>query len=861
MKKTFLFILSICLSIDANAGITIPAPAAWIDFSNNTSSMISFSQTNDQGQGYYTENTVYEGVNCRKIPTDRYLYLQINRSAVPSTARNLIVAITYFDEGNNHMPFQYNSVGNGDGAAFKSSDIKKNNNREWTTAYVVLTDAELAAKMFGSDDIRIGGLNYIRKISVSIGVPDPLAEPVPPQKNLPGNQFKGRSFAGYQMWHHAGLNDSDWSHWSYGHKPGQGYNLHNGVNICSYPDLSEYEDDLLYQTNLGPLGNGRSAGLYHAKDAAVIQKQMEWLKDADLDGVVIQRFVGGIGGAITSSEKSYLTYAKKSCEKTGRLFFLGYDLNGADDDIVERLQRDWVYEIEQNSKLTSSTNYATVNGKPVVEIWGIGHNMATAEQCARLINFLKSRGCYVIGGTPRDWRTSPGDGFTGVFKLLNCISPWTVGVYGDINGANHYKEQYMIEDLQYCTTNRMDYLPVVFAGSGNWLNDNMEFSQTRRNGGEFFWRQIQNAKSLGLSSVFYAMLDEFEENTNLIKGAVDYFDLPINQFFETFSRDGIWVSSDYYLRLAAHAAKALREEIPLTAEITIPYSEGPVYYRNSFESRLSTINKNGSTKDPGQVADYQIVLPIDPCFYKDKELEKNNVNGAACSIEETSINRNGNYAIHFTGNPVAGQFPDYSYQIAEVKIDVKEKMELSFWKYTGNEAGIYTSVDLLFKSGKRLSNLNRYMDNHNIPMNPQNGHGSTGAGWEKFSCTIGEGELLNDVITGIIISYKQSQSTGMFNAYFDDIIIADGIEDPASGIQDYSYPDPGISTRIYSRNNAIYINTESSIVSISIFNVSGQKIYDNILRAGFVSLTVSKGVYIAVINENRHIVKKKIMVR
>lgn len=857
MRKIICLIFMLLCTISyskAGLNLNIPEPAAWIDFSEGTASFITISKTSNPGDHYYTEETTFMGVQCRRIPADKNMYFQINRSAVPSTARELLISITYYDDTDADVGFQYNSVTQ----EFASANFKKTGSQTWATTVISLTDAELNSKMFGSDDLRLGqynGDNYIKEVKIAIGKLDPENQPVPAQQNLPENQFRGKSFAGYQIWHKAGIKASDWVHWSYGHVPSPGFQQYGGVNVMSYPDVSEYDDELLFETNLGPLGNGRNAGLYHAENAAIINKQMQWLKEVDFDGVAVQRFVGGIGKALTISEKSHLTNVKNACEATGRLFYICYDLNGSDETIVERMKKDWIYEIEQIRSLTSSPNYATVEGKPVVEIWGIGMDMATVEQNADMIAFLQSRGCYVIGGVSRGWRTDP-RGYENVFKQLDCISPWTIGVYGDSNGADNYKTEYMTGDKNYCDANSMDYLPVVFAGSGNWLNDNMQFSQTFRRGGEFFWSQIKNAKSLGLTSVYYAMLDEFEESTNLIKGAVDYFDLPIYQFFETFSRDGIWVSSDFYLRLAAHAAKVLRGEEVLTDNVSIPYSEGPIYYRNSFESRLSTINKNGGSKGQGQAPDYEIVLPLDPCFYKDKQITKTNVNNASCKIVENEQAKSGFYSVLFSGDPVSDQTAVYSYQLAEVKIPVKEGMIFSFWKNTADELGKYVSLDLEFASGKILSMLTGYTDNNGIPVSPASGRGTvTSPDFERFHCLFGKGELIGDVVTGIRITYDHPASSGSFSAYFDDIVFA-GDESVLSipAISTGNYSD------IYAYNNEIIVREINNKTDISVYNVSGQLIYKEITTGPQVSIPVKKGIYIVIVKEGVKIRRNKVMV-
>ncbi|MCK7536717.1 MAG: hypothetical protein MZV63_40015 [Marinilabiliales bacterium] len=89
-----------------------------------------------------------------------------------------------------------------------------------------------------------------------------------------------------------------------------------------------------------------------------------------------------------------------------------------------------------------------------------------------------------------------------------------------------------------------------------------------------------------------------------------------------------------------------------------------------------------------------------------------------------------------------------------------------------NELGKYVSVDLMFKSGKKLSKLINYRNNLGLSMDPSSGIGRVGAGWENITCKIGEGELVGDEITGIIITYDKPASSGSYLAYFDDIFIS-----------------------------------------------------------------------------------------
>lgn len=853
MKKIVVSIFLLILVISIKASINFPPSVAWINFNNATDSLATLVTGNSTDEAF-TESAVFLGVQCRKIPSGKFMYIKCSRNAVPTTAKQILISITYFDNNSNSLWFNYNGVSNN----YTGADISKNSTQGWVTTIVTITDGQFAGLMNGGSDFRMGfngSDNYIKEIKIALGSFNPDTEAIPTQLNNPSNQFKGKSFAGYQIWHEAGANPSDWVHWSYGHVPGPGFHLLNGVDVSSYPDVSEYDPSLLFATNLGDLGDGRASGLYHSKKANIINKQMKWLQDVDFDGVAIQRFVGGIGTSITISDESHLSNVKNACEATGRLFYICYDLNGTDATILDRMKKDWVYEIEQIRALTSSNNYATVNGKPVVELWGVGYGMATAAQCASLIGFLHGRGCYVIGGTPRDWRTNPATGFSDVFKSLDCISPWTIGAYNDINGANSYKTNFMVSDKSYCDANSINYLPVVFAGSANWLSSNMTFSQTDRKGGMLLWTQVLNAKSLGLTSVYYAMLDEFEESTNLIKGAVDYFDLPVDQYFETFSKNGIWVSSDYYLRLSAYTSKMLRGERPLTSNIPVPYSEGPVYYRNSFESRYTSINMNGEGRST-TIGDYYITLPVDPCFYNPVKQESTGVNSPVCQIEPASApyTKSGLYAVKVSGSPVSATTACYYYKFAETKIAIKANMQLSFQKYTVNDLGRYTSVDLMFASGKRLRNLSGYSDNNGNGIHPSNGSGNVGAEWEKITCQIGKGELLGDTITGIILGYDHPVAGGTYTAYFDDIIIRDSSDD----YTDVSNTTSHLNAAVYSTQGIIYIRPAGNSL-IRIYNISGQMIY-NRQTENLISLPLEKGVYILQIENNGNVESKSVIV-
>jgi len=845
MKKIS-FISSIFIWIAATSLHAQVQPAAYINFANGSANGITLVETNVANYQVYTESAVIGGTACRKIPGNRYMCLIVDKAKVPSTAKNVMVKITYYGNNTNSFRFQYNSTTNDE----MGSDFTKIKSNDWMTTTVVLTDANFREALYPNDykgDMRMGynGENYIKEVSILLGTVDPEAEPIPVKPGNPASEFKGKSLAGYQVWHRAGNNASDWVHWSYGKVPGPG--LNKNINVCSWPDISEYSDEILFKTNFSALGNGKPAKLYSSDNPVVINKHLDWMKAAGLDGVAIQRFVGGIGRTITEGGRNHLDEIRDAAERTNRLFYICYDLNYFPKDIIECFKKDWVYEIEKARALTSSPNYATVNGKPVVEIWGIGYsNLShsdnipdlTAEEMGKIIQFFHNRGCYVIAGAPRDWRNSMGSmNYQSVYNALDCISPWTVGVYGNVNDANSYYSVQVKYDLEYCKQNNIDFLPVCFAGSGNWVNSNTSLSVTSRLGGDFLWTQVRNAKKMEFNAVYFAMFDEFEESTQLVNAAVDYFDIPTDEYFETLAKDGVWVSSDYYLRLAGAAGKMLRGEIENTTEIPIPYSLGPIYFRNSFESRTTDFNRD-------QYTIKNKTMPIDPCFYKNAVDIKSNVSSVSCAIVKDEIrSKTGLYAAKLKGIADT-ETSVYSYKTNETKITVKEKMKLSYYKYTENEQGRNTGVDLIFKDGTRLSDFSpTYVKTS----------GSVGT-LNKVEIIIGIPGITGKVITGIALRF--AGGAGNFEAYFDDILIedSDGTVIGIDNVKDKS------AANVYSYNGNIIVESPEKNAVVSIYNVSGQIVYQQKITSDIFYQPINKGVYIVEVKGNGNLSREVVIV-
>lgn len=165
-----------------------------------------------------------------------------------------------------------------------------------------------------------------------------------------------------------------------------------------------------------------------------------------------------------------------------------YDVAGVAPDRIQRIiEHDWIYLIHKRGIL-DSPNYLREKGKAVVSLWGLGmsgqgHDPATVRAITRFIRENTPGGAYIMAGTPAYWRTSTNDAdpnpeFKNVFlEEYDAISPWTIGRYNSLEGADKFAEEVIAGDVQlinkrnqefengFGAKRRIDYIPVVHPGA------------------------------------------------------------------------------------------------------------------------------------------------------------------------------------------------------------------------------------------------------------------------------------------------------------------------------------------------------------------------------------------------------------
>jgi hypothetical protein len=421
-------------------------------------------------------------------------------------------------------------------------------------------------------------MSKIRIIGIVLFVLFGSVEYMLSQETVDASSLNNKIMAGYQGWFNApgSGNNYGWIHWTSGAVPAA-----DNITFDMWPDMREYDTDELYETNF-VYPDLINAGLFSSYNKKTVNRHVKWMKDYGIDGVFVQRF---ISSALSRPEHrdTVLQNVRYSCEEHGRVFANMYDMSGGNPaSFDEDVKNDWMHLVD-DLNITQSPNYLHHQGKPVLSLWGVhvgnSKDLLPVEKWATLVKWFTEEApekyrVTLKAGVGNGWKDDSSD-WQEVYDAFEFISPWAVGRYSDIAGANTYKNKYFQADLDETASRGMEYIPVVFPGF-SWANHypGKPLNQIPRDGGKFFWRQFYNAVNAGCNMVYVAMFDEVDEGTAIFKIAEKDEQTPTTGNFVTLDIDGYTLPSDWYLRLTGAASQMLRNEIPLTATIPIvPYPE------------------------------------------------------------------------------------------------------------------------------------------------------------------------------------------------------------------------------------------------------------------------------------------------
>ncbi len=358
---------------------------------------------------------------------------------------------------------------------------------------------------------------------------------------------------GYQGWFRCPGDGTDrgWTHWS--RKSNR--ITPQTLTFEMWPDMSEYSDREKFPAPGFTYPDGQPAELFSSAVSPTVARHFDWMRQYDIDGALVQRFVSETG---RSDSTSVLNHTAAAAEKSGRVFAVEYDMSGVSEpDLLDRLTQDWKYLVDE-LKMTENPRYLHHDGRPVLAVWGFFPERFHSDTANAIIDFLKSDGPYqvtLIGGCNWPWRDCKDPEWAKALRRFDVISPWNVGHTRREGDKQYAQTGRWADDRDEAKRHGMAYMPVVYPGF-SW--DNLQHKVPGstiipRLGGEFYWKQFEAAARLKIEMVKVAMFDEVDEATAIFKISSSP---PTQAHF--LGLDGL--SSDTYLKLTGKGSKLIREQ-------------------------------------------------------------------------------------------------------------------------------------------------------------------------------------------------------------------------------------------------------------------------------------------------------------
>lgn len=408
--------------------------------------------------------------------------------------------------------------------------------------------------------------------------------------------------------------------------------LRNSIDF--WPDMTEYEvqytpgvDGPADRSSKFVYPNGELATVFSSFDESSVLLHFRWMQEYGLNGVFMQRFLGEVIN--NEQHKNHFDKVLESAMKGSNLYeraiSVMYDLTGANAAMMSGMVAD-AQEIMNKFQLKNRTVqkfYLHENDKPLLALWGIGFNDSNhpkATVAKPYIDQLKEQGWSIMLGCPAYWREGGNDCVSGaehtalieLIKSCDAFMPWYVGRYDYGNFSSSDWQNRIKKDIAEAGTYEgVVYAPHVYPGGSdrnmhpnNGLDvetDNTGF----RYGGKFYWQQLYQDMLNGAQAIYVGMFDEIDEGTAIFK-QLNVSDVPGNvyegdDYWVTFYTNGgygitnveqggsnvTWsrqasdlnvcfqgiddgLPTDYYLQLTGMAAKMLRKEVSLSAELPQP---------------------------------------------------------------------------------------------------------------------------------------------------------------------------------------------------------------------------------------------------------------------------------------------------
>ena len=540
-----------------------------------------------------------------------YLYYNTNpTSAFPGFQQGdtLYAKVNYYDEGSGTLRVQYDSVAeNFDQTEFHSRSSRVDT-QQFVSSYHYLDNASFLNGANGHDFRVVADGVPVASVQVSDQpFPDSGLDWVwsppweqtysGPSREVDASTLTGKVLAGYQGWFNTPNDAAD-----------EGY-VHWGVpgnwSIEQWPDANDYDSTELFAVPGVNTASGEQAYLFSSANDSVVDRHFQWMREHDVDGVLVQRFRGSFmykqpDGSYVGEPQWPVVNVRDAAHREGRTWAIEYDIqNGGSpaerDQVIQDVKDDWEYLTDPNGMdMLNDSHYQREDGKPVVAIFGLyvgSTNKYSNAQQADLISYFQSRGVYVVGAG-RGSQTGGAEQLANV-GLHDAYISWQ----GYWRGGDSYASD---EAAMSGVTN---HIPHIFPGF-SWThlqNDNTATSRDREDG-NFYWRMISDAANeTNAPWYFIGMFDEYDEGTNIIP-ATDDPPVPDND------PDGDPLTyqvsdpmpNDWWMALTGRAKQALQgkisinDTIPTEAELENRSNVGSeVVWQASGSDRLAVLDIPG----------------------------------------------------------------------------------------------------------------------------------------------------------------------------------------------------------------------------------------------------------------------------
>lgn len=542
----------------------------WYDTNPDTANPPSTATAESGADGVFTDITVagrpLHQATGSPGAYQRYMYFHGGGIAMQPF---LYVEIDYVDNGVDRLQLQYNAAGDPYRTCTHSFNAGMTGSGEYRTAVFRLSDPLFSGAMNLGADFRLmtSGQVQMQIGAVRIyGQPSclytawntlgPYSGPVYSGANpVDTASLTGKILTGYQGWFRT---PGDPEGYGWKHYSSSRTEIYSGsLTVDLWPDMAEYTKT--YPAGAFSYPDGTQATLFSSADPETVDLHFTWMAQYGIDTAAVQRFGTTISADYAPDSYRILTLARNAANKTGRAWYVHYDLGNMDTNtMVETLSNDWHFLVT-TLQMTGDDRYQRHGGLPVVGVYGFFTNRFSAATANRILDIFQSPGprqAFVVGSGAHWWRSITTDGWPEVYARMGAYIPWNVG--NKIGTSPVYaRTTSWSDDLAAMQAGGRLFIPLVYPGF-SW--DNLKnyvpgTSLTPRLDGGFLWEQVKAVHGLGLSTIYVAMFDELDEGTAIFKVANT---IPIQGYF--VSNGGL--ATDFYLLLTGYAGKTLRGEVP-----------------------------------------------------------------------------------------------------------------------------------------------------------------------------------------------------------------------------------------------------------------------------------------------------------